>query len=367
MLGLGWLASLNRGDRLRLGVLVVLMTGSLATVERWPVLLTVSATFGLLPVVQDARTMAQARRRVGELVAALRSAPTDPAETLRERLSEPTLEIYYRVDASPALVDRRGRAEPSPAQGVTVTRISAAGGLRAHVHHRAGVPLAEPVTQALGGSAWLSLEIGRLSGVVAVRADQLREARHRIVMRADRERRELERDVHDGAQQHLLALGMGLRTAQLCQPDEVQAKALLDWCGARTAAALDDLREVAHGIYPNALASSGLDHALRGLVRRADRAVTLEITSPIATDQLSPDVERTAYIVASDAIARSHGSLQIRVDASEQWLDMRIDGGLSEASHILADRVAAVGGILTHIETQWKVVLPCAPSSLKIS
>ena len=107
---------MNRTDRLRLAALALLVPVVLATVDRWPALLTLAASFALLPVVQDARTMAQARRRVGELIAVLRSAPTDPAETLRGRLGEPMLEIYYRVDGGSTHVTREGRPEPAPRQ-----------------------------------------------------------------------------------------------------------------------------------------------------------------------------------------------------------------------------------------------------------
>ncbi len=108
-------------------------------------------------------------------------------------------------------------------------------------------------------------------------AQALRESRARIVASGDAERRRVERDLHDGAQQNLVALAVNLRLARDLLTDDPAASAeLLDQLAADLKATIDELRDLAHGIYPPLLADSGLDQALRAAAGRSPLAVTVQ-------------------------------------------------------------------------------------------
>jgi signal transduction histidine kinase len=189
------------------------------------------------------------------------------------------------------------------------------------------------------------------------------------------ERARLERDLHDGAQQRLVALGMALRLAQRRLPSGVDVSGVLDAAVAQIGTAVNELRQVAHGIRPSCL-DDGLVPALSSLVSSTPIPVTLEVTA----SQLEPDVETTAYYVAAEAITNAvkHADarqITLRVEVGDGELHVRIiDDGVGDAAPHegsglagLADRVGAQGGRLAiHSPrghgTIVEAVLPCASS-----
>jgi signal transduction histidine kinase len=175
---------------------------------------------------------------------------------------------------------------------------------------------------------------------------------------ADAARRRVERDLHDGAQQRLVTVALALRLArsQVGRVPVEELGALLDEAGEELAGALDELRELARGIYPVLLTDAGLGPALASL---AERCPVPAVLGPVPDRRWADRVEQTCYFVASEALVNAvkhaHASrvaIELRVvDDAELCLEVGDDGvgGADPAGsglRGLADRVAALGGAL---------------------
>jgi signal transduction histidine kinase len=183
--------------------------------------------------------------------------------------------------------------------------------------------------------------------------EELGASRARIVQAGDEERRRLERNLHDGAQQRLVSLALMLRLAARRHPDDDD----LARAGEELAHALQELRELARGIHPAVLTERGLEPALRALADRAPVPVEL---SYAPTDRLPGPVEAAAYYVVSEALTNvakyaDASVVRVRVDRSDgaALIEVADDGaGGADPSggsglRGLADRVEALGGRLT--------------------
>jgi signal transduction histidine kinase len=209
---------------------------------------------------------------------------------------------------------------------------------------------------------------------------ELTASRARIVATADRTRRRIERDLHDGAQQRLVTLALQLRAAQATVPPELaELHAELDRAAAGLTTAIDELREYARGIHPAILADGGLLPALKTLVRRSSTPATLDVRAP---GRLPEHIEVTAYYVVSEALANvaKHANasvVHVDVDATGELVTLAIgDDGVGGANPVrgsgligLKDRVEAIGGTLSvrshHGEgTTVRVELPLGPLRL---
>jgi signal transduction histidine kinase len=186
-------------------------------------------------------------------------------------------------------------------------------------------------------------------------ADRLVESRRRLVDVADRERRRLERDLHDGAQQRLLALTYKLRAASdaaagLSSPLATALREAEDDLGT----AIEELRELGHGIRPAVLADLGLANAIRSIAVRSPVHVVL---GPMTPARFDATAESTAYYVVAEAIANAHRhahatTIEVHTWNTASWLHVDVVddgvGGASEASgrglQGLRDRVEAIGG-----------------------
>ena len=165
----------------------------------------------------------------------------------------------------------------------------------------------EQVLAALARQVGLALRNVRLDSALQasldelrMQADELRASRTRVVAAADAERRRIERDLHDGAQQHLIALAVNLRLArQLADSDAPATRALLDDLAAEVQEALDELREIAHGIYPPVLVDRGLVEGLRNAIARAPLGARLETG---VVHRYRPEVEATVYFCCLEAL-----------------------------------------------------------------
>jgi signal transduction histidine kinase len=187
-------------------------------------------------------------------------------------------------------------------------------------------------------------------------------SRARIVAAADTTRRRIERDLHDGAQQRLVCLALQLRTAQAAMPPELgELRAQLDFLATEATGTLDELRQLARGIHPPALARGGLCPALKALARRSAVPADLDIR---VDGRLPEQIEIAAYYVVSEALtnAAKHaqasnvhievlivegdgdGVLRVRVrDDGRGGADLSGGSGLVG----LKDRVEALGGALS--------------------
>jgi signal transduction histidine kinase len=186
---------------------------------------------------------------------------------------------------------------------------------------------------------------------------ELKASRARVVEAGDDARRRIERDLHDGAQQRLVALAFSLRLAEnRAREDPAASAELLAAARSDLGEALTELRELARGIHPAVLTESGLAPALTGLVRRSPVPVETDIALP---DRLSPAVEAAAYYVAAEAlanVARHSGArvarLWARVEGGRLVFGVGDDGSggadMAAGSGLrgLADRLAALDGTL---------------------
>jgi PAS domain S-box-containing protein len=215
---------------------------------------------------------------------------------------------------------------------------------------------ATPVDDVTGRKASLVL----LSGVDVTdrkqQEEEIRASRTRIVAAADEARRKLERNLHDGAQQRLVALSVTLRLAEgKLESDPGDARVILSAAREELAAALDELRELARGIHPAVLTDRGLRAAVEAAVTRFPLPVDVELPE----ERLPPPVEAAAYYVISEALANvvkyaQASTVRVRVSEHDDQVTVEVFddgvGGADAASGTglrgLADRVAALDGAL---------------------
>jgi signal transduction histidine kinase len=226
----------------------------------------------------------------------------------------------------------------------------------------------EQVLAALARQVGLALNNVRLGSALEasldelqMQADELRTSRARVVAAADAERRRIERDLHDGAQQHLVALAVNLRLArELAESDPVGARAVLEELAGDVHEALEEIRDLAHGIYPQLLVDRGLADGLRAAVSRAPVRARLETD---AIGRYRPEVEATVYFCCLEAIqnvskhagrdARAtlrvweeEGGLRFEVADDGAGFDPRVEPQGSGLTN-MSDRLGALGGRLS--------------------
>jgi signal transduction histidine kinase len=297
----------------------------------------------------------RARGNVGDLVVELNHVqPGQVRDALARAVGDPTLEVGLWLPDRDAWVDEQG--EPlhlPPGEGRHATYI---GERLAVVVHELDLVDQPALLEAAGSAARLALENARLQAELRAQLVELRESRARIVRAGDEERRRLERDLHDGAQQRLLALGMGLQL--LGAYVDPLGRELLAESEVELQQALRELRELAQGIHPAALTDNGLADAVRTLAQRAPVPVTVDVEEHMG--RLPGHVETAAYFVVAESLA----NIAKYAEASEAWVMVGRENG---SAHIeirddgqggatpdrgtglrgLADRVGALDGRLT--------------------
>jgi signal transduction histidine kinase len=278
---------------------------------------------------------------------------------LSEALGDPTHAIGYWLPDREAFVDLAGRplVLPPAGEGRVATEIGHHGRrVGALIHDRAVCEAPELLRDA-AGAAGLALENGRLEVELRAQLEALRASRARIVEAGDAERRRLTRDLHDGAQQRLVSLMIGLQVArQRWEADPAAARTAVDEALADARAAVEELRELAAGIHPAVLTQRGLDAALESLFTRAPFPVEY---AAAVDERLPSTVESAAYFVVAEALANvakhagaTHATVSVRRAAAELVLDVRDDGagGADAAAGSglagLADRLGALDGRL---------------------
>jgi signal transduction histidine kinase len=179
---------------------------------------------------------------------------------------------------------------------------------------------------------------------------ELRASRERLVLAADADCRSIERDLHGGVQQHLVALAVNLQLAgSLADTDPSAAKALIDEMGRDVQQALDETAQLAQRIYPPLLEAGGLAAALRSAAARAGVSVSVEVA---AGASYPPEVTRTVYLCCLKALEHAGAGARTRVTVREEEeavaFEIVDDGAGSDAGvDRLRDRVEALGGRLT--------------------
>ena len=181
-----------------------------------------------------------------------------------------------------------------------------------------------------------------------------------MVATGDAERRQLERNLHDGAQQQMLALSFDLRRAVAGARDP-EARAVLASAEAESRIALAELPYLAHGIHPAVLEEAGLAPALATLADRAP--VPVDVCEELDV-RLPPSVERTAYVVVRDAVAvaAAIGSQGVNVTLTETAGDLVVEvrGAGPGPFGPIEDRVAGAGGHVVVAPGRLRAVIPCA-------
>ncbi|MFC5993420.1 histidine kinase [Pseudonocardia hispaniensis] len=305
-----------------------------------------------------------------ERIDAGRAQPEELEETLRTVLRDPGLRVGYVLPGEDDLVDGQGRPVPERDAAVAVHL----GGTRVGALLPSGSGASRELLREVAAASALLVELIRSRLEINAALREVAQSRSRLLQAGYQERKRLERDLHDGAQQRLVSLGMVLRLAQRHLADgTVDIDGLLDQAVAELGTAVAELRAIAHGLRPADL-DSGLGPALKSLVTGIPIAVHLEVCAQPMPD----DVAATAYYVASEALANvvKHAEaerIELRVAHEDDRLlvCIRDDGcggarprpgsGLSG----LVDRVAAAGGRLAVADgvprgTVVEAVLPCA-------
>jgi signal transduction histidine kinase len=281
-------------------------------------------------------------------------------EVLARSLGDPDLEVAYPVSDPQRLVDATGKMLDSAArEGRAETPLARRGETLALLLHRQRLLDDPAVVEELVQATRLALENERLQAEVLAQFEDLRASRARIVATGDAERRRLERDLHDGAQQRLVGLALALRLAraQLGPDPDPNVRSLIDRADQGLRVAIDELRELAHGVYPAVLTDQGLAAALETLVERSSIPIAIE---EVVEGRYPSAVEAAAYFI----IAEATGSIAVLADACSATIDVRRDGDRLvvevtedevndlhqelEARFIdLADRVGALDGRLS--------------------
>jgi signal transduction histidine kinase len=212
----------------------------------------------------------------------------------------------------------------------------------------------------IAAAARLAIDHERLGALRRSHLERLRASRARIVATADAERRRLERDLHDGAQQHLVTLGLSLRLARnRIASDDPSLDAELAEAEGDVRSAVVELRELAHGLFPMVLAEEGLAAALDVLSEQHPR---LLLGSKIAVERLPAPIESAAYFVVAESLRQTGGDVVVeaRRQNGRLCLDIDSDTPFTGTSTEVEDRVGALGGTLAADRQTLRAELPCA-------
>jgi signal transduction histidine kinase len=360
---------------------VVAGVGAVVGAERSPVLSAIAAAIVAL-VFQPAR--ARARHLADRLVYGERATPYEVMSTFGGQLAG----TYASEDVLPRTARVLGegvgaeRAQVRLAEGNELRTVATwptdaparDDDLVVEVRHQGEVlgalavsmpandpidPNREQLVRDLAAQAGLVLRNERLARQLRGRLDQLQAAQKRLVAAQDGERRRLERNIHDGAQQQLVALAVKARLARsLTERDPAKAAAMLEQIEAETHDALEDLRDLARGIYPPLLADKGLEAALVAQARKSPVPVDVQVEG---IDRLPQDIEAAVYFSALEALQntakyanasratvtlrRANGSLSFSVVDDGVGFD-RDGTGYGTGLQGMADRLGALDGEL---------------------
>jgi signal transduction histidine kinase len=278
-------------------------------------------------------------------------------DTLARALRDPTLVLAFPAPSGAGYVDPDGQPieisqDRLPGRGLA--RIERDGEVLAVLSYDEGIDQEDPGRiGAVASVARLAIENERLAAQVRAQLEEVRASRARIVEASDAERRRIERDLHDGAQQRLVALAMRLDQAR---ETSTGASTLIDETTAELLTAIGEVRDLARGLHPTILTDAGLAAAVEALAERTPFPVIVNVTD----SRFAPEIEAAAYYVVAEAltnIARYADASEAHVDASAETGRLIVtisDNGRGGADPSagsglrgLVDRLAAIDGELT--------------------
>jgi signal transduction histidine kinase len=358
----------------------VLLTFDLFVGARYQVAFATFALLASVPLVFLAGFLRSrlARASIGELFVDLRAdpAPADLRDGLARALGDPSLTLAYWLPEFETWADLDGRAVVLPDDGSRATTVIERNGAQLAVLLHDPVLDDEPeLLEAVGAAAGIALENGRLHAELRARLVELRASRARVIEAGQKERQRLERNLHDGAQQRLIALSLELSKLEKQVAGDEDARARLEQARGEIAASLDELRDVARGLHPAVLSGHGLEVALESIAAGAPVSVRLNVE----LDARPPEqIEVAAFYVVSESLANigKHScasSASIDVGRTDGVLVVEVvDDGVGGADSEqgsglrgLADRVEALGGTLRVWSpagggTRVRAEMPCA-------
>ena len=366
---------------LSLVMLAVLLTAGTFQVPGFEIIRLATFTVaGLAPLaflagLLDARL---AKAGVGQLLVQLR---TDPAPDLRELLGhalrDPTLSLIYWLPQYGSWADQDGNSTTLPERdsGRRVTFVKQNGEQIAALVYDAALGEEPELVEAVSAAAGIALENGRLEAELRARLRELQGSRSRVVEAQQNERRRLERNLHDGAQQRLvaLALELGLLAEQADSDPGTQDR--LKHARSEVAESLDELRGIARGLHPAVVSGHGLAVALESLAAATPFEVQLQTDG---LPRLAEQLEVAAYYVVSESLTNAAKHAQadrVTVEAGitddtlmVEIVDNGIGGADSERGtglRGLADRIEALNGRLRVWSpvgkgTRVRAEIPCA-------
>jgi signal transduction histidine kinase len=315
-------------------------------------LLTIGMSVGV-PWLWRRRT----RARMAQLALELGRSPErgNLQTALGAALGDRDLRLGYAIAGRPGLVDAEGRSIDTEAN-LERTPIVRDGSTIAVILHRPGI-LDEPRhLEDVVAASRLALDHERYRAELASRIDDLRRSRARVVAAGDAARRRLERDLHDGAQQRLLALsiGLGRARARLSEAADPSVGAMIDRAEEQLRESIDELRDIAHGLYPAVLTSDGLRAAVDTV---KDRAPIVVGVTRMSDQRFAQPIEAAAWFVIAEVtgtMAALSGAARATIDVQRdderlvvevQLADARADGPELQARMVeIEDRVGALDG-----------------------
>jgi signal transduction histidine kinase len=275
---------------------------------------------------------------------------------LSQALGDDSLQLAFWLEDKGRWVDADGHTVELPESGARAwTAVELEGRVVGAIVHDVTLTQEPELLRSVAAAAGLAVENERLQAQLRARVEELRASRDRIVEAGMSERRRLERNLHDGAQQRLVALSLTMRLAQSkVRKDPEKAEAMLAAAHEELTLALGELRELARGIHPAVLSDRGLGAALEALAGRAPLPVELGV---VPEDRLPEPIEAAAYFVVAEALTNvvkyAHASqATVNVERRNGHAIVEIaDDGIGGADpdrgsglRGLADRVSALDG-----------------------
>ena len=363
----------------------LLMLALLPVVALWlpdivePIRLTTFIIIGLAPVVFLAGLL-QARldrASVGELMVSLgvNPGPGDLQLAVAQALRDPSVRLAYWLPEFDSYADVDGRQmELEDEAGRSATPVTRDGVSVAMLLHDSALDDEPALVTSVAAAIGMSIENAQLQVELRARLEELRGSRARILGAEQRERRRLERDLHDGAQQRLVSLSLELGELTAKTETDPELRKRLETARREVTASLTELRDLARGIHPAAVSDYGLGVALESVATRAPLPVEL---IGVGGDRLPEPIELAAFYIVCEALANvaKHSdatSAVVTLTRENSWVSVEVtDDGVGGASaengsglRGLADRVEAVGGRLqvwspTGGGTRLRAELPC--------
>jgi signal transduction histidine kinase len=358
-----------RRSLVRVCFALAVVTGALTVLSRLldlpaaePIKWIAFALIGLAPVLLLLGFLRAhlARSAVADLFVELRAepAPADIQDALARALRDPSLTLVYWLPEFGGYADLDGREVDVRERGVgrAVTLIDRGGAHVAALLHDPALGDEPELLGAVTAAAGMALENGRLQAELRARLEELKGSRARIVDASQAERKRLERNLHDGAQQRLVALSLELDLLEEQLGPNTGASRRLDVLRRQVAVSLEELRELAGGLHPAVVTAHGLAVALEELAAHAPVPVRLTVT---IEGRLPETLEVAAYYLVSESLANigkharaSSATIDVTRHNGEVVVEV-VDDGVGGADtergsglRGLADRVEALGGRL---------------------